>query len=154
MSTKKNGFDVFFSAEKMNDFFKNFQSPVVDFDGLLDVHRKNFEAMSQINQKAFDGFQQVMKQQNEAFIRLLNVQSKAARDTMAAGTPEQGLQKQAELAKTSYETTMKNAQEMGELLSKVNDEVSEIVSKRVSATMNEIKDVVATVSKETKKAAA
>ncbi|GEM_PF-1845456 len=153
-TSKKNGFDVFFSSEKMNDFFKNFQTPVMDFDSIFDVHRKNVEALTQINQKAFEGIQLAMKHQNETFMRLLNEQSKAARETMTAGTPEQGMQKQAELAKKSYENTVKNAQEMGELLSKVNDEVSEIVSKRVTASMNEMKDVVATTTKEAGKKAA
>lgn len=145
MSTKKNTFENFFSAEKMNEMFRNFQTPVMNVDAFLNVQRKNMDTLAKVNQRAFDCVQQVMKQQNEVVSKLVSDQAKALQDTVNSGTPEQGLQKQAEFAQVSYETSMKNAQEMGDILTKMNDEVSDIVSKRVTASVSEMKDVMATV---------
>jgi phasin family protein len=152
MSTKKNTFDTFFSAEKMNEMFRSFQAPMMNIDAVLDVQRKNLDTLTKVNQKAFDCMQACMKQQNEMFTKLVSDQAKSLQETMNSGTPEQGLQKQAEFAQVSYETSMKCAQEMGEMLTKANDEVSDIVSKRVTASVNEMKDVVANTTKDKKAA--
>ena len=37
MSTKKNTFENFFSAEKMNEMFSNFQTPMMNIDAVLDL---------------------------------------------------------------------------------------------------------------------
>jgi phasin family protein len=147
MSTKKNTFENFFSAEKMNEMFSNFQTPMMNIDAVLDVQRKNLETITKVNQKAFDCMQECVKQQSEMVTKMVSEQAKSLQETMNSGTPEQGLQKQAEFAQTSYETSMKNAQEMGEMLTKMNDEVSDLVSKRVTASVNEMKDVVANTTK-------
>lgn len=148
----KNNFDMFFSTEKMAEMWKGMQVPAVDVDGWLEIQKKNMEAVTKVNETAFSYWQKLANQQVDAASRFVSEQSKAMTETMSAATPEQGLQTQAELAKKSYETSMKDAQQAGEILAKMNDEVSDILGKRMSAGVNEMKTVMSATTK-AKKAA-
>ena len=142
-TTKNNGFDMFFSTEKMTEFWKGMQVPsvpAVDVESWLDIQKKNIETAAKVNETAFNYWQKLAKQQTEAASQFVSEQSKAMMETLSSPTPEQGLQKQAELMQKSYETSMRDAQAAGELLAKMNDEVVDMVGKRMNAGLGEVKN--------------
>ena len=52
---------------------------------------------------------------------------------------EETLVKQIDVAKTSYEKTVADARELGDLVAKVGSEAVDILSRRVVASLDEVK---------------
>jgi phasin family protein len=142
MTFNKNGFETFFSTEKMTDMMKTFQQTPFDFDRMLDMQRKNIETMSKVNEMTFDCLQKIAKKNAEVTASIMSEQSKAFQETMSAPTPEQGLRKQTELSQKSYETSVSEVQKAGEMIAKLNDDITSVMSKHMTSTMNDMKDVV------------
>ena len=86
------------------------------------------------------GANEIMAKQREALQEGLkeiteNVQG------FRASAPQELLTKQAELARKSFETAVKQASEVGDILRKSGMESTEILRDRIKTAMDEIKDV-------------
>lgn len=114
-------------------------TPVFDMKQLMETQRKNMQAMTEAMQLGMEGFQAALSRQAEVIGRMVQDNSSFATTIMADGTPEQKVQRQAELMRKSYETTIKSAREVGEIMSKSGEEAAEILNRRVSATLSEFK---------------
>jgi len=97
------------------------------------------QAMTDAMQLGMEGFQTAMSRQAEIVGRMVQDNSNFASTIMSEGTPEQKVQRQAELMRKSYETTIKSAREVSEIMSKSGEEAAEILNRRVSATLTEFK---------------
>ena len=117
----------------------DFKVPGVDMDAMLQSQRKNIEALTAANQLAMDGVQAVARRQMEVLRQTMEEASASMKDMMAAGTPEQSVAKQAELVKTAFEHALTNMKEMTEMIAKSNYDAAEVLSKRISASLDEIK---------------
>ncbi len=135
-----------FDLAKMFDMPKqmgDFKFAPFDMEGVVAAQRKNMEALAQANQLAVESFQAVARRQSEIFRSVLEEASVAAREVMAAGSPEEKAAKQADLMKDAFQRAISNTREMSELLAKSQYEALDVVQKRVLESMDELKSLLA-----------
>lgn len=130
---------MFEMPKQMGDF----KFAPLDMEGLVAAQRKNMEALAQANQLAVESFQAVARRQSEIFRSVLEEASVAAREVMAAGSPEEKAAKQADLMKDAFQRAIANTREMSELLAKSQYEALDVVQKRVLESLDEIKSLIA-----------
>ena len=120
---------------------KGFSLPGFDFGAIFDMQRKNIEAFTAASQTFTQGLQTVAKRQSE--IARQQVEQFQSLLSTAAPTAkvEDNLVKQADLVKAAYEKNVSNARELQDILTKVTNEASDILSRRVVASLDEIKSV-------------
>jgi phasin family protein len=120
---------------------KGFSIPNFDFGTVFDIQRKNIEAFTAASQTFTQGLQTVAKRQSE--IARQQMEQFQSLLTTAAPTAkvEDNLVKQADLVKAAYEKNVSNARELQDILTKVTTEASDILSRRVVASLDEIKSV-------------
>ena len=124
------------------DFSKvlgEFKLPGVDVDAVLQAQRKNIEALTAANRTAAEGVQAFARRQGEILRQNLAELQAQFSSVAAPGAPEEKLAKQTELAKTAFEKAITDMKELAELLAKSNTEAAEIVSKRISASFDEVR---------------
>lgn len=135
-----------FDLAKMFDMPKqmgDFKFAPFDMEGVVAAQRKNMEALAQANQLAVESFQAVARRQSEIFRSVLEEASVAAREVMAAGSPEEKAAKQTDLMKDAFQRAIANTREMSELLAKSQYEALDVVQKRVLESLDEIKTLIA-----------
>jgi phasin family protein len=69
--------------------------------------------------------------------------SSAAREVMAAGSPEEKAAKQTEIVKDAFQRAVVNMRELAELVAKSQTDAMEVVQQRVAESLDEIKTVIA-----------
>ncbi|WP_448208101.1 phasin family protein [Azospirillum sp. sgz302134] len=125
----------------------DFKVPGVDVEAMLASQRKNIEALTAANQLAMEGFQAVVRRQAELLRSSVEEASNYVNQVVAAGTPEEKASKQAELVKIAFEKALANMKELSELVAKSNTEAAEVLSKRVSESLDEVKTALAKARK-------
>jgi len=122
------------------DFAKaadQFKFPGLDAQALVEYQKRNIEAVASANKIALEGAQAVIRRQAEILRQSVEEASKAFSELNAAGTPQDKIVKQAELAKGAYEAALANLRELSEMASKSNGEAAELISTRVSESFGE-----------------
>lgn len=122
------------------DFTKaadQFKFPGLDAQVLVEYQKRNLEAVASANKIALEGAQAVIRRQAEILRQGVEEASKAFSELNAAGTPQDKILKQAELAKEAYEAALANLRELSEMASKSNGEAAELLSSRVSESFGE-----------------
>src|SRR3954454_6251586 len=116
-----------------------FKLPGFDVNTVVDIQRRNVEALTAANQTLVQGLQTVAQRQGEIarqsvkqFQDLLSVKPSST-------SVNEVLVKQIELAKTAYEKTVADARELGDVVAKVGSEAGDILSRRVVASLDEVK---------------
>jgi phasin family protein len=111
--------------------------PGFDVTTVLDIQRRNVEALSTANQTIAQGLQTVVRRQGE----IARQSVKQVQDLLSVKptSVEETLVKQIDVAKTSYEKTVADARELGDLVVKVGSEAVDILSRRVVASLDEVK---------------
>jgi phasin family protein len=82
----------------------------------------------------------VAKRQTEILHETMNEASRAVDQLSKAGSPPEIAARQAELTKSAFERALANMRELAEMVSKANQEASNAVNSRISASLDEIKD--------------
>lgn len=123
-----------FDFTKVADQFK---FPGLDAQALVDYQKRNLEAVTSANKVALEGAQAVIRRQAEILRQSVEEASKAFAELNAAGTPQDKIVKQAELAKEAYEAALANLRELSEMASKSNGEAADLISSRVSESFGE-----------------
>src|SRR3954447_14096090 len=118
-------------------FTQAFKLPSFDVNTVVDIQRRNVEAMTAANQTVVQGLQTVAQRQGEIarqsvkqFQDLLSVKPASVTETLV---------KRIDLTKTSYEKTVADARELGDIVAKVGSEAADILSRRVVASLEEVK---------------
>lgn len=124
-----------------------YKVPGIDVDSFMASQRKNIEALTAANQAALEGFQAVARRQTELVRAAMEEASGALNDVIAAGAPEEKAAKQAEITKTAFEKAIANAKELAEMMAKSNGEAADIIARRVSESLDEIKAAIAKAKK-------
>ena len=139
-----------------SDFAKSFTGLPAnlpfDMQSIMELQRKNFQALSEASQCAVVGMQAAAQTQTELMSGLMENNSKLAKEMMADGAPEDKVSKQADILKRCYEISMNEGQKMADQMTKSNQEVADVLNKRISASLNEMKDAIEK-NKKTAKAA-
>ena len=120
-------------------FTEQFKVPAVDTEALLDSQRKNIEAFSAANRIAFEGAQAVTQRQVEILRQVMEESAAVVKQLTVAGKPEDKLADQAELLKHTYEQSGANFRELAEMGAKSNGEAVEVLSRRVTEGLDELK---------------
>ncbi len=131
----------------INKLLAEYKVPGVDFEALAAAQRRNIEALTAANQLAFEGMQAVVRRQTEILRQTMEEASAAVAELTSVGAPEEKAAKQAELVKVAFEKALANMKELAEMVAKSNTEASEIVAKRVSESLDEVKSLIATTKK-------
>ncbi len=143
--TKPAAFPMF-----QNDITKmlaDFKVPGVDLESMVASQRKNIEAVTAANQLAIEGMQAVVRRQAEILSTTLEETGTILTEVLGAGAPEDKAAKQAELVKSAFENALSNMKELAELVAKSNTEAANVISKRVSEGLEELKTALAKASK-------
>ncbi len=128
----------------VSKLISDFKVPGIDVDALMAAQRKNIEAVTAANKVAFEGMQAVATRQTEILRQTMQEMSTVMSDLMQAGTPEERVAKQAEVAKQAFERALSNMREIAEMITKANTEAADLINKRISATLDELKTAAVT----------
>jgi phasin family protein len=101
--------------------------------------RKNIEAFTKSVQTATEGAAAVARRQAEILGAALEQAKTMMREMTVPGSPGETVAKQTEFAKKAFETAMSNARELAEMVESANREAFEIIRKRTSETLDEIR---------------
>jgi len=126
----------------VSKLMSEFKLPGIDVESVLASQQKNIQALTTANQLAFEGFQAVARRQSEILRQTMEQTSSMISELMAAGSPEDKVAKQADLVKLAFEKALYNARELAELVAKSNSEAADVINKRVSESLEEVKAVV------------
>jgi phasin family protein len=151
--TKGKSNDSFFGAEFVKGFSPFSAQMPFDMQDFMDLQRKNIQAFGEAQQLAMENIQAVAQKQTEFISQIVEENSKLATEIMADGSPEDKVARQADLVKKSYEKSMINAQKIAEMVSNCNQQASDIISKRISCSLGEMKASMEKVKKPGTKAA-
>ena len=123
----------------MSKMFAEMKLPKVDMDSIMATQRKNIEALTSANKLAFEGMQAVARRQADVMRQMMEEMSGMISDMMSAGTPEEKVARQADLAKQTFEKILSNMKELAEMLSKSNSEAATVINARISESLDELK---------------
>ncbi len=110
-----------------------------DIRAVMEAQRKNMQALTEANQCMINGWQAMAKRQAEMVSQFVQDNSGLAGQAISPTAPQDAIAKQAELLKTTCSQAMENAREIAEIARKCTSETAEIVNRRISAGMGEIK---------------
>ena len=125
---------------EFSNALKQYKLSGVDLDSLVASQKKNLEALTSANRVAFEGLQAVAKRQAEILQETMNEASRAVDQLSKTGSPPEIAAKQAELTKNAFERALANMRELAEMVSKANQEASNAVNSRISASLDEIRE--------------
>jgi phasin family protein len=91
--------------------------------------------------------QAVVRRQAEILRTTLEETGTILTEVLGAGSPEDKAAKQAELVKTAFERALSNMKELAELVAKSNNEAANVISKRVSEGLDELKSALGKAAK-------
>lgn len=121
----------------------DFKVPGVDFESIIASQRKNIEAVTAANQLAVEGLQAVLRRQAEIIRQSIEEASSLVGDLTSPSAPEEKAAKQADLVKSAFEKALANIKELSEMVAKSNSEAAEVLTKRVSESLEEVKSAIA-----------
>lgn len=123
------------------DLFKSYGSFPEGFNDLYNVHLKNVQTINMAQQASLENFQEIAHKQNQIFSQIMQHTTTMANDLMAEANTEEKMKKNAENFQKGYEQAMKNAKEISDLLKKSGNDTGKILTKRVSQTYRDIKNI-------------
>lgn len=136
MAIKPEAFFDFDPTKLLSDF----KVPGVDVESVLASQKRNIEALTAANRTAVEGLQAVAKRQMEILRAVMEQAAAATKDIAEAATPQEKAAKQAELAKVAFESALSNLRELSEMVAKSNAEALDLLNKRFTANLDEVRD--------------
>ena len=124
--------------------FAGFAIPGFNVEAMMASQRKNVEALTQANQLAIEGAQALARRQVEIAREALEEATALFKELSQPGAPQEKLAKNTEIAKTAFEKGLATAKELTELVTKANTEAFNVLTKRMTDSFEEIRDVAAT----------
>ena len=88
-----------------------------------------------------------MKRQAEILQGSMEQARTVASEIMVPGVPEAKLAKQAEVVQTAFQGALANMKELADMVTKSNTEAANVITKRVSESLDEVKAAVVKVAK-------
>ncbi|TPL00593.1 MULTISPECIES: TIGR01841 family phasin [unclassified Mesorhizobium] len=120
-------------------FGRDLKLPNVDVQAILDHHRKNLEALEKSARAGAAGASSVLARQHEMVQNAMHEITRMAQNYQTPGNPQDLMTRQAEFARRSFETTLKNASEVAGLVRESSTESVEILRERIRDAMAEIR---------------
>jgi phasin family protein len=120
-------------------FTEAFKVPGFDANTVVEFQRRNLEALIAANQTVAQGLQTVAQRQGEIAKQSAQQFQDLLSFKPSSGSVNDLLVKQIDVAKTSYEKNVADARELGGIVAKVGSEAADILSRRVVASLDEVK---------------
>ena len=124
--------------------FSGFAIPGFNVEAMMASQRKNVEALTQANQLALEGAQALARRQVEIARQAVEEATSLFKELSQPGAPQDKLAKNTEIAKTAFEKGLATAKELTELVTKANTEAFNVLTKRMTDSFEEMRDVAAT----------
>jgi len=138
-TNKKSETETASPTDQFSAFIRGLKLPGVDMNELLASQKKNIEAFTKAMQTATEGAGAVARRQAEILRAALDQTTAMIRELTVPGSPKETMAKQAEFIKKAFETAVANARELAEMAEKANKEAFEIIRRRTSETLEEIR---------------
>ena len=110
-----------------------------DMESLMAAHRRNLETLSAANRVALEGAQAVARRNMEIMQQTMSELTEGLRSFSSGESAQSRATRQAELLKSSYERAVANMQEIGDLIQQSNGEALNLLNKRFSEAVDEVK---------------
>lgn len=140
-TSSANPMDGLFNGD-FSKMFSSFQGFPFDLDSLMETQRRNVQAFSDAQQMAIESLRTVTARQSQILSQMMEENSEIAREALAEGTPEEKISKQADRMKKVYEKSVAGAREIADMVGKSAQAAQDVINKRVSASLTEIKSAV------------
>ncbi|MFN3261847.1 MAG: phasin family protein [Pikeienuella sp.] len=120
-------------------FGQDMNLPKPEIGNILDHHRKNLQALQEAAAIQSRGAQSMMDRQRAALEEALAEISEMVQEATKGGVdPANLMSRQAEFARKSFETTVKNATAMGEIMRESGTDSLDVLKTRVEAALSEL----------------
>jgi phasin family protein len=126
------------------DMGKQFNLPKIDYDALIETHRKNIDALQKSAAAAAQGGGSLMARQQEIFTDVMRQSRELVAEFKPGGSPQEIAAKQAELARRSFDAVVKNTRDIAELMQKSSSEATAIIMNRVRESIAEARAAIET----------
>lgn len=124
----------------LTKYLGDFKTPGVDVEAMVSTHKKNVEALTAANKLAYESFQTVARRQAEILRQGVEDATSATSSVGDLSNVNERIAKQTAMMKDAFEKNLSNVKELAELLIKSNNEVFDLLSARVSQSLDELKD--------------
>jgi phasin family protein len=134
------------STAQPADFAKVFTQFVASgfpADHLASAQRRNFEAVAAATQVAAESWLTVYRRQVEILTEAAVEGTNGLQHLWSPGTPDEKLAEHADALKATFEKGLTNLREVSQILAKANAEATDVLAKRVTESLVEMKGVVA-----------
>jgi len=131
-----------FDPEKIAAAMRGQAVGTVDMGAMVEAQRRNLEALAQANQLAADGMRALAQRQAEILRQGMEQAASAMRTMLSPGSPEDKAARQAEIARGAFERAIANARELAEMATRAQNEASDVIARRMAASMEELKAMV------------
>lgn len=125
--------------EQFSSFVRGLKLPGVEVNDILASQKKNIEAFTKAMHAATEGAGMVARRQAEILRSALEQTMEMIRELTVAGNPKETAAKQVELVKKAFETATANARALAEAVETSNKEAFEVIRRRTSETLDEIR---------------
>lgn len=126
-------------TEMFEKFGQDLHLPTVDVQKMLDNQRRNLEALQQSAAASAAGASALIERQKANIEQALSEVAKVAETYRSGATPQELMARQAELARKSFDTALKNVEEAAEIVRKAGDEAIEVLRRRIRESAEEIR---------------
>ena len=126
--------------EMFQKFGENLKVPTPDVEKIVDYHRKNIQAVQDSVQAASEGTQSIMAKQREQLEENLAEITNMVQSMNISSDPSKVMSDQMEFAKRSFEKTVKNTTEIGEIARSSSADSFKILQDRMQESIADIRD--------------
>jgi phasin family protein len=119
------------------DMSKQMRMPQIDYEALLESHRKNIDAMQRSAAVLAEGGRAVFAKQQEILSEVMQETRQLIADFRPTGSAQEVAAKQADLARRAFEATVKNTKDIAELIQKSSSEAPKIIFERMRESVAE-----------------
>jgi phasin family protein len=131
-------------ADEMMRMLAEFRIPgMPDMQALADAQKRNLEALSQANKLAIEGAQAIARRNMEILQQTMTDMTQAMQRLTTEGAPQDKMAQQTELMKAAYERAISNMREIADLIQKSNGEALQVLNRRFTEAMDEVKGMMA-----------
>lgn len=109
-----------------------------DFSNVTELQRRQAEVLSATSQMIVENTQAIFQRQAELAQTSTKEVIEASREALSAGTPEAGMAKQAELAKSLFEGSVENVREVSEMIAKSGFEAFDMINQATAESISDL----------------
>ncbi|MCW8907727.1 MAG: phasin family protein [Sedimenticola sp.] len=139
------GFDPQALTRQMQEAFAGKSIPGINPQVLAENQRKNMELLMSTNQAMLAGSQALVQRQAAMLQETIAELTEAAGKLADSGDPQQVSEKQVELLQQAFDKALKNSNEISSMIKETQESISDQVNKRISESLQELKETIAKV---------